>query len=687
MSKIIDGKEIRLGVCYYPEHWKEENWKSDIERMQKVGIHCVRIAEFAWSIVERTEGNFTYNLFDRFLDLAESMKMDVIFCTPTATPPAWLTEKYPQVLNADINGTLYRHGSRRHYNYNSPKYRELSSIIVSHYAEHYAKRKCIIGWQIDNEINCELNEFYSESDTEAFRTFLKDKYGTIDNLNEAWGTVFWSQIYTSWDEVYVPRKCPHLAVNPHEVLDYKRFISSSARLFVKMQSDILKKYIKEGDFITTNGIFGNLDSHKMASESLSFITYDSYPNFGYMLDRSVGGYTKGEMNDRKWSRNLSLCRSISPAFGIMEHQTGANGWNCRMVAPSPREGQVTLWTMQSIAHGADYIGYFRWRTAAFGTEMYWHGILDYSGRDNRRLKEIAEINKKINSIQCVAGSRYAASVGILRDYDNEWDSEVDLWHGAIESASSKALFAALECTHTPFDYVNITDETEAVSLAKYKVLFYPHAVIMDEKRVKVLEEYARGGGVLVFGCRGGYKDLSGHCVTENLPALLSPITGADVREYSFIAPDEEEAGVDWGGKKMTAAVFTDLVEPLEGAVIEAKYTSGCYKGCGAMVSKKIGSGKVYYYGAAFNEESASLFLDTLKAASPYSSIVTMPKECEIAVRKKSGEDGGRYAFILNYSKERKAIDFKKEVYSILQGKKLNGEEVLPPYGVEVVKLP
>ncbi len=197
---------------------------------------------------------------------------------------AWLTEKYPEVLNARMDGVLLRHGARRHYNYNSPVYQELSARITGKLASHYAKRDCIIGWQLDNEINCEVDVFYSESDTVAFRRFLKEKYGTIDALNEAWGTAFWNQTYTDWKEVYVPRTTISDSTNPHEVLDYTRFVSASARRFAKMQSDIIRRYLKPGDFITTNGLFGNPDNHTMRRESLDFMTYDSYPNFAYCLD-------------------------------------------------------------------------------------------------------------------------------------------------------------------------------------------------------------------------------------------------------------------------------------------------------------------------------------------------------------------------------------------------------------------
>ncbi|MBP3542607.1 MAG: beta-galactosidase, partial [Lachnospiraceae bacterium] len=426
MRQIINGKAVTLGTCYYPEHWPQELWREDLLRMKEVGIEVIRIAEFAWSKIELHEGEFDYSFFDSFLDLAEEVGMKVIFCTPTATPPAWLTHKYPEVLNANMQGNLYCHGARRHYNYNSPVYREKAAIITEKSAEHYGNRKCIIGWQLDNEFNCENSEFYSESDSKAFRVFLQKKYGDLDTLNEAWGTVFWNQTYTDWEEVDVPRMTNSNSTNPHRVLDYKRFVSESVCSFAKLQSDILRKYIKEEDFITTNGVFGNINYQRLNSESLDFMTYDSYPNFAYCLS----DYNENDkLKDRKWSRNLTEIRAISDNFGIMEQQSGANGWNTHMEAPTPRPGQLTLWTMQSIAHGADFISYFRWRTATMGTELYWHGILDYSGRENRRLREVREVYGKLQNMKGLAGTKYHAEVAVLKDYDNVWDADTDVWHG------------------------------------------------------------------------------------------------------------------------------------------------------------------------------------------------------------------------------------------------------------------
>ena len=679
--KILNGESITLGTCYYPEHWKEELWEEDLTRMLENGIQTVRIAEFAWNKIEPREGEFDYSFFDRFLDLTDRMGMQVIFGTPTATPPAWLTTKYPEVLNARQDGVLYRHGARRHYNYNSPVYQELSRRIVEKAASHYAGRRSVIGWQIDNELNCELSEFYSESDTLAFREFLKKKYRTLDRLNEAWGTVFWNQTYTAWEEVYVPRTTCNDSTNPHEVLDYLRFISDSCCRFAKMQSDILRKYIKPGDFITTNGLFGNLDNHRLREESLDFMTYDSYPNFAYCLD----AYREEDpVKDRKWSRNLAETRAVSPVFGIMEQQSGANGWNTRMEAPTPEPGQLTLWTMQSIAHGADYVSYFRWRTATMGTEIYWHGILDYSGRDNRRLAEVHSVYEKLQKIRPVAGARYEARVGILKDYDNIFDSQLDVWHSRVEKASQKALFEACQLTHTPFDYCYLDHVKESEELAGYQVLFYPHATIMTEEKKALLEEYVRNGGTLVVGCRSGYKDERGQCVMDKLPGMLKEVTGTDIPEYTMISPAEcGKVTVDWDGTTVEAAVFSDLLAPEEGAETVGVYTSNYYAGTPALIRHSYGKGQAYYFGGAFTEKTAEVFLEKLGVIDPYGEILQAPEGCEIAVREK---DGARYLFVLNYGKASVQITLKRPVRDLLADCEAEGVQTLQGYETKVYEI-
>ena len=691
MSYLLNGDRIIMGTDYYPEHWDEQLWGQDLDRMHETGIEVIRVAEFSWNVFEPAEGEYSYDFFDRFLDLCEEKNMKVIFCTPTATPPAWMTDKYPEVLNARQDGVLYRHGARRHYNYNSVIYQRFTRNIVERLGAHYAKRACIIGWQLDNEINCEKNEFYSESDTLAFREFLKAKYGSIRNLNKAWGTAFWNQTYTAWGEVYVPRTTLSNNTNPHEVLDYKRFVSDSACRWAKLQSDILRKYVKPGDFITTNGLFADLDNHRMTRDSLDFMTYDSYPNMAYGIHSHFTALTT--LKDRIWGLNLDEVRALKGTFGIMEQQSGANGWNTGMEAPTPRPGQITLWTMQSIAHGADYISYFRWRTSTMGTEIYWHGILDYSGRENRRIREVREIHDKFVRMSELAGTQYEAKVGIIETYDNKFDAELDEWHGALDRMSMNGLYAASQHTHTPVDLIYLpseesdtseADDREVVEkLSQHRVVFYPHAVILTERQVRILTAYVEQGGTLVFGCRAGLKDPTGKCVQQNLPGVAAKLTGADVTEFTLTASDERMIHVDWNGTTLEAPVFNDELQPLKGAKTAGTYKDSYYTGTPALIENSVGKGKVYYFGGCFSEQTAAVFFEKLDVIEPYQDIVEAPAGCEIALR--TGKDRPGYLFVLNYEKTPQSIQIKRKSADLYTGEELEGERLLAPYETLVLK--
>ena len=681
MRAILNDENLSLGVCYYPEHWDRSLWKEDLKRMRSVGIHIVRVGEFAWSKIEPREGEYSFAFFDDFLEMVKEAGMKAIFCTPTATPPVWLTERYPEVLNCNMDGITYREGERRHYNYNSLLYHQFCKNIVERIAAHYGPMDVVIGWQIDNELNCGTDVFYSESDTMAFREFLKAKYGPIEKLNEAWGTVFWNQTYTCYGEVHVPRPTPSGGVNPHRVLDYLRFVSDSACRFAKMQADILRKYKKPEDFITTNGSFPHLNYQRLTEESLDFITYDSYPNFAY--DRY--NYKETDpLKDRKWSRNLTETRAVSPVFGIMEQQTGANGWTISSEAPMPRPGQITLWTMQSVAHGADFVSFFRWRTGTMGTEINWHGILDCSGRENRRLREVRDISKNFENLKELAGAKYTAKVGLLKDYDNLWDGEADRWHGDLDRESMKNLFTAAQLLHTPMDFVYLTPKTTISDLKNYEVLFYPHPAILTEERMRLLEAYVSQGGRLVMGCRTGSKELTGKCVTAYLPGLAGRLTGTDIPEFTPVSPEEDPVCVVWDGSRVEAVLMNDILVPVgEQAKVLAVYDGSYYKGQPALIENTFGKGKAYYFGGAFGLDTAKLFLQKLGAAEPYRSTVKLPECCEIAVRRKQDRE---YLFVLNYSAKKVEIFLEQPLLDLLSQAEESGRVELDGFGVKVYRM-
>ena len=284
----------------------------------------------------------------------------------------------------------------------------------------------------------------------------------------------------------------------------------------------------------------------------------------------------------------------------------------------------------------------------------------------------------------VAGAQYEAKVGILKDYDNIWDAEIDNWHRRVDSVSQKALYAAAQKTHTPLDYVYLTEEQGIEELQKYQVLFYPHATIMTKERAALLEQYVKEGGTLVIGCRSGYKDENGHCVMDRLPALLSEVTGTDIPEYSLISPDAGKVMVDWDGDRFEASVFTDLLAPEDkNAKVVGSYATGDDAGWPALICHPYGKGRAYYYGSAFTEEAAALFMEKLGVKEPYRELVTLPESCEIAVRKKGND---RYVFLLNYDRKPQKIILHRECRNLYTDELCVGEILLDRYETLVIKV-
>jgi beta-galactosidase len=684
MTKSLNLDRLQLGVCYYPEHWPAELWADDFRRMRELGFSVIRIAEFAWTIFEPEEGRFCFELFDRAIALAQEHELQVIIGTPTATPPAWLMHKYPEILNVTQSGVQYQHGMRRHYTYNAPIYRELSARIVRRMAARYGQHPAVIGWQIDNELNCEVNVFYSEADKVAFRAWAQQKYGSLAALNQAWGAVFWNQTYTDWAQVSLSGPTPSGSPNPHQALDEKRFFSDSAIAFAQLQSDILRE-LAPSHWVTTNGLFGHLDSHQLTDDALDFMSYDSYPNFSTILSSIMPNAGPDLLLDRRWSWMLSNTRSISPHFCVMEQQSGPGGWTNRIAQPSPKPGQMRLWTYQSIAHGADMVLYFRWRTATIGTEIYWHGINDYHNQPNRRVAEAAQIGREIAAIgRRVVATQTVAQVAILNDYDNEWDGELDGWHGPYARQSTQALFAALQFQHIPVDSLQLRVMTSQHELSRYAVILYPHPTIMTAATAALLTAYVQAGGTLVFGARTGYKDPTGQCYMRPFPGPVAELCGITVADFTRIGPNESAPTLRWpdsSGPAITADAFNDILHvEAASAEVVAEYAGGYYAGAPALVRNRVGQGSAYYYGAVFNLEAATALIAQLGLTSPVAGWLDLPQPIELCIREDTAT-GERLIFLLNYSHAAQTITLGKQATNLLTNESIQGSVVLAAFDV------
>ena len=357
-------KQFLFGVVYYPEHWMDAERKNDAPLMAEAGVDTVRMAEFAWDRMEPREGEFEFSFFDDAIEELAAAGISTILCTPTAAPPRWMTARHPDWLRVDANGRQMVHGSRQHVCTTNPGFREASRRITRAMAKHFSGNPHVIGWQTDNELNCHFRECHCGACQSAFRRWLEEKYGDIAALNAAWGTVFWAQTYESFDQVGTLLIDRPTHPNPSQHLDYFRFLSDAVIAFHRDQTEILRA-VRPDWWITHNGMFERLDYWKLA-EDLDLMGIDIYPGFA---DKTPKAFS--------WAAaRLEECRASSGTFMIPEQQAGPGGQR-PYLHRTPQPGQMRLWAWQAVAHGADGLLHFRWRSCRFGAEIYWCGILDH----------------------------------------------------------------------------------------------------------------------------------------------------------------------------------------------------------------------------------------------------------------------------------------------------------------------
>ena len=381
-------------------------------------------------------------------------------------------------------------------------------------------------------------------------------------------------------------------------MDSKRFISDACIRYCRLQSDLLRRYIDPSQFITTNGTFEHVDYPRMVDECLDYLCYDSYPAFG------LSSRVDDALKDRLWSWNLSKVRAVCPVFGVMEQQSGTGCWVCRMTLPTPKPGQMWLWTYQSIAHGADYISYFRWRTCSYGTEIYWHGLYNYDNEPNRRVEELARISSKIGKLAEMAGAYYLAEWALVSDYDNDWDGEMDIWHGSMRKQSERNFFVASTLLHSPMDCLILKPDTTLADLCHYKALVYPHPTVVTEETAVLLRAYVEKGGKLLIGACTGYKDINGQCPMRPMPGLLAELCGVKVVDFTKIVADNADIRIAFRGEQEPVE-FLDVLETTtpDLSVLEI-YTNDFCVVKTAVVVHPVSKGVAYSYDNGFPEEVA-----------------------------------------------------------------------------------
>jgi beta-galactosidase len=652
-----------FGVCYYPEQWPESYWEDDARRMQDCGVNTVRLGEFGWALMEPREGHYDFGLFDRAIDTLGRHGIKTIFGTPTATPPKWLTHKYPEVLHVFETGRPANDQSRRHYCYNSPVYRRFSGKIAEALARHYRGNTNIIGWQIDNEINNENPECFSESCRTAFRAWLRQKYGTLDELNARWGTVVWSQTYSDWAQIDLPFPTPAYH-NPGLMLDFKRFISASATDYMNEQVEILRRY-RPNDFLTHNGVFKNIDYYSLC-RSLDLYAFDNYPTF----DDSPR-YQTGAM--------LTLVRGFNGRMMIMEQLIGPAGQT--YLLRTPRPGETRLWAMQAVAHGADGMLHFRWRAALRGAEEYWYGVLDHDNVPRTRFADFQQEGREFQKIgPQVVGSKVISQIAAIKDFDAGWvfdhqflTKEVNVW-GVYE-----ALFQAASEQRYNIDFISPTAD-----LSGYRLVFAPQMVLMDNELAGRLRRYVEQGGRLVVSAHTAIKDRDNAFTAATIPIGLTNLFGVELDSFqTYQRPSRTNNVIRFDdGSAQSVNVFAEVLRPT-GAHVIGRWERDDFKDSPAATERQFGKGKAVYYGSLFKLDAARYLIKRYSGeigAKPL--LANAPLQVEVTRRTKGRTD---FYFLLNHDDSPAMVNVGEGFGDVIAGEAAAASLALPPFGYRVLR--
>lgn len=668
-----------FGVDYYPEHWSEDRWPVDADLMQRAGINTVRLAEFAWSRLEPSSGAFDFAWLDRAIEVLAARGIQVVLGTPTAAPPIWLIKAHPEILPVNEERQRAGFGMRRHYCPNQPAFHEATRRVVAAMAEHYARHPAVIAWQTDNELGniANGNRCHCDACRSAFQGWLRARYGSLEELNRRWGTVFWSQEYSAWQQIPVPLRnvrsgAPGSAHNPALYLDFARFTSESWVRYQRIHIEILRA-ICPNHRITHNlmGLFPFVDAASL-TEDLDFVSWDNYP-------RLPGSWSpfNGDWRPQRLAMAHDLMRGVKGrTFWVMEQQAGPSGWG--LLSPTPLPGEIRLWTLQSAARGAEGIVYFRWRTCRFGTEQYWHGILPHDGRPGRRYEEVRRTGEDVRRLGALVQAPLPAEVGIIRSYETLWAFEAQPSAlGLSYDDQIGRYYTALWRRQVPADLI-----TEDRPWDGYRLLIAPCLFVVRDDVAARLRAWVEAGGTLVLTFRSGVKDASNMVFDAPLPGPLAELAGVQVTDYTALLPEDGGSPRGGAGKlaltvgearyTLSAGVWMDELEP-HGAEVIAHYRGEPYDGAPAITLHRAGAGRVFYVGTSLDDTGHDLLLRAVLAAAGVAAGPRAPDGVELVRRVHEGAD---HWFILNHSDQQRTVELPAAGTDLLTGNEIEGSVAL-----------
>jgi beta-galactosidase len=715
---------ILYGGDYNPEQWSEEVWQEDVRLMKQAGVNMVSLGIFSWALLQPEPDRYDFAWLDKVMDLLWKHGIYVDLATATASPPAWLSVRHPDTLPMDENGVRYSHGSRQHYCPNSPVYRDYSERLVRRLAERYTDHPALAMWHVNNEYGCHVSRCFCPQCEAAFRQWLRQRYGSIEVLNDRWGTAFWSQTYYDWDEIPLPRKTPTYA-NPAQQLDYARFMSDSLLACYRTELRVLKEITPDVPVVTNlMGFFKPLDYFTWAPH-MDLVTWDSYP------EPTAGVPVLAAM-----SHDLMRSLKQGQPFLLMEQTPSQVNW--RPQNPLKRPGIMRLWSYQTLAHGGDGILFFQWRASRAGAEKFHGAMVPHAGEKTRVYREVAQLGAELKRLDELVDSRVEAQVAIVFDWSNWWALELD----SKPSRDIRYLDELLRYYRPLFERNIAVDFVPPTgNLSQYKVVLAPTLYMLTEEGAANLASFVRQGGHLLTTFFSGIVDENDRVHLGGYPSLLRDVLGLWVEEFDPLLPGQTVAcrgtGVpltaetgDVGGmapagdaqaarsqaaptgldaesvgdvgeqmadvqrtevaavlpERFKADLWADIIH-LQGAQVLAEFAGEFYAGYPAITVHRYGSGLAVYVGTRPEDRVIAELLSALTEAAGVKPSLNVPAGVEVTCRRAA--DGQRYWFLLNHTEQVQRIALPTPAWgsyrNLLTGQEVEGELALAAHDVAVLR--
>lgn len=676
----LAGNEPRIwyGGDYNPDQWPEEVWDEDIELMQQAGVNLVSVAIFSWAKLEPEEGVYDFDWLDRVIDKLGKAGIAVDLASGTASPPMWMTQAHPEILWVDYRGDVCQPGARQHWRATSPVFLDYALNLCRKMAEHYKDNPYVVSWHVSNEYGCHNRFDYSEDAERAFRKWCEERYGTIDAVNDAWGTAFWAQRMNDFTEIVPPRFIGDgNFMNPGKLLDFKRFSSDALKAFYVAERDALAEITPDLP-LTTNFMVsaaGSVLDYDDWGREVDFVSNDHY-------------FIPGEAHLDELAFSASLVDGIArkdPWF-LMEHSTSAVNW--RPVNYRKEPGQLVRDSLAHVAMGADAVCYFQWRQSKAGAEKFHSAMVPHAGEDSAVFRDVCELGADLNTLadNGLLGTKLAKSkVAVVFDYESEWASE----HTATPTQKVHHVDEPLQWFRALADH-GVTADVVPVRGAwdDYEMVVLPSVYLLSEETTRRVRDYVVGGGRLVVTYYTGISDEKDHVWLGGYPGSIRDVVGVRVEE--FMPMGDDFPGVPDCLGLSNGAVAHDIADVI-GSVDGTATVLETFKddpwtgmdGAPAIVAHTFGEGRSVYVGARLGRDGIALslpeILDSLGMAEVGGN------DGRVLRVEREGADGSRFVFSFNRTHETVRVPVEGEVV-VSSFAEVSGETIsIKPNGVIVTK--